>query len=359
MLVGIYNLKDPNGRDLLVNQFYQEILELNEIPSIRLSAEQPDFWNKVKDLSLFILRVKQLDSHLQIARDLLPVVEKEYGVPCYPNQAGVWHYDDKIKQTFLLQAHGYPIVPSRVFYEKGEALAWSETAEYPVVFKLKGGAGSMNVMLVETKQQARRLIRKMFSRGILPEKQLRAGSVRFQHINLYREFHRFCGNVYRRAKGLDVTPYWRVHKNYALFQQFLPGNLWDTRVTVIGRRAFAFRRMTRDDDFRASGSGRINYDMEKIDRRFLEIAFDVSRTMGFQSMAYDFLIDGVGNPAFCEISYTYQSKAVFDCPGYWDQDMEWHPGHFWPEYLHLVDCLGIPDLKSPHDDKGRFAGKIF
>ena len=33
---------------------------------------------------------------------------------------------------------------------------------------------------------------------------------------------------------------WQRKKNYAMFQRFLPGNEYDTRVTVIGNRAFAF-----------------------------------------------------------------------------------------------------------------------
>lgn len=351
MKVGIYNLKDPNGRDLPVNLFYEEILELNGIPSVRLTVEQTDFWETIQELSLFIMRVKQPDSHLQIAKDILPIVEKEYGIQCYPNIATAWHYDDKVKQALMLKAHGFPFIPSWVFYDKKEALEWSENAEYPTVFKLRSGAGSMNVILVETQRQARRLIKQMFFKGIYPEKGLRAGSVRFKHFNLYQEFHRLCGDLYRRSKGLDSTPFWRVHKNYVMFQKYLPGNAWDTRVTIIGHRAFAFRRMVRANDFRASGSGRIDYDMEKIDRRFLQIAFDVSKALGFQSMAYDFLINDCGEPGFCEVSYTYQSKAIFDCPGYWDMNLTWHEGHFWPEHLHLVDCLGLPGLKLPQSLK--------
>ena len=121
-------------------------------------------------------------------------------------------------------------------------------------------------------------------------------------------------------------------------------------MTVIGERAFAFRRMVRPGDFRASGSGRIDYDTSKIDPRCVEIAHRMSTELGFQSMAYDFLFTPEGEPQFCEISYTYLSRTVFDCPGYWDRQMEWHSGHLWPEYCHLVDCLGRPDLKAPELD---------
>ena len=59
--------------------------------------------------------------------------------------------------------------------------------------------------------------------------------------------------------GLDVSPFLQLHKNYVLFQKFLPGNAWDT-------------------------------------------------------------------------------------------DLIWHEDQYWPEYLHLVDALGLPDLKMPEMD---------
>jgi len=295
------------------------------------------------------MRFTQHDSSLQLARDILPVVENAFGIPCFPNQATAWHYDDKVKQYFLLKAYGFPITKSWVFYDRAAALEWATQAAYPVVFKLRGGAGSMNVILVKTPQQAISLIRRIFGRGIYPEKFLSRHTVRFKHFSLYSELHHIVGNLYRRFMGVDPSPYWRVHKNYALFQKFLPDNEYDTRITVIGDRAFAFRRMVREDDFRASGSGRINYDIDKIDLRCIQIAFEVSEKLGFQSMAYDFLRNEEGQPEFCEISYTYVSHAVYNCPGYWDRGLNWHEGHFWPEYLHLVDTLRLTDLKAPEN----------
>ena len=350
MLVGIYDLKDPNGKDLAVQQAYEKILAHNGIPSVRLRAEQPDFWQVLNSLSLLIMRFPQHDSELQQARDLLPVVEREHGIKCYPNLSTAWHYDDKIKQYHLLRPLGFPMTECWIFYDKVAALDWVERASYPVVFKLRGGAGSMNVILVKSSRQASALIRRMFGHGVYPEKFKASGSVRFKHFNLYREIHHLCGNMYRWSKGLDTSPFWARHKNYVLFQKFLPGNDCDTRVTVIGERAFAFRRLVRDDDFRASGSGRIDYDTGKIDMRCVELAFEVSHRMGFQSMAYDFLKNEKGEPEFCEISYTYVSSAVYGCPGYWASDLNWHEGQYWPEYLHLVDALELPDLEMPEMD---------
>ena len=350
MRVGIYELKDPNGNDLAVQQAYEKILAYNGIPSVRLRVEQPDFWEQVRGLSLFIMRFSQRNSDLQQACDLMPIIEEKHGVKCYPNLNTGWHYDDKVKQYHLLHSLGFPMTKCWVFYNKATALEWVERAEFPTVFKLRGGAGSQNVVLVRNRRQAQKLVKRMFGKGIFPEKFVHFGAVRFKHFSLYREVHHLLGNLYRKSKGLDVSPFWQIQKNYVLFQKFLPGNAWDTRVTVIGDRVFAFRRMVRDDDFRASGSGRIDYNLDAIDMRCVEIAADISRKLGFQSMAYDFLMNENQEPEFCEISYTYMSSAVHNCPGYWDPDLNWHEGQYWPEYLHLVDALGLPELKAPEMD---------
>ncbi|MFP4501374.1 MAG: RimK family alpha-L-glutamate ligase [Candidatus Hydrogenedentota bacterium] len=350
MRVGIYDLKYPSGKDLPVQQVYEKILAHNGIPSVRLRYEQPDFWEQVRRLSLFIMRFRQVDSDLQLARDLIPVIEQTCEVNCFPNQATGWHYDDKIKQYHLLHSAGFPMTECYIFYDREAALSWVEQMPLPMVFKLRGGAGSRNVVLVTKRAQARRLVKRMFGKGIYSESLLSAGTLRLTHFNWRDELHRLGALAYRWGRGRDITPFWRVHKNYVLFQKFLPDNAWDTRITVIGERAFGFRRLVRKDDFRASGSGRIDYDTDQIDPRCVRTAFDVSRKMGFQCMSYDFLMNENQAPEFCEVSYTFLSSAVHNCPGYWDPAMNWHEGHFWPEHLHLIDALNLPDLEAPDLD---------
>jgi glutathione synthase/RimK-type ligase-like ATP-grasp enzyme len=346
MLVGIYDLKDHNGLDFSFLKDYERVLDRNGIAHIRLNFHDSDFWEKVSGLDLFIMRAMSYDSHHLITRDLLPVIEGEFGVKCYPNQRTYWHYDDKARQYLFLKRHNFPMAESHIFYDRNRALKWMENCEIPTVFKLRNGAGSHNVILIKSRGQGERLIKRMFGKGITPSRFHSSGNIRFQHFSLYSELHHFAGNLYRWSRGVDTSPQWKMQKNYVLFQKFLPGNSFDTRVTVIGDRAFAFRRMTRKGDFRASGSGMIDHDVSKVDMRCVEIAHRVSATCRFQSMAYDFLFNEKGEPEFAEISYDYLSSAVYKCPGYWDRGLNWHEGHFRPEVCHLVDALGLPDLKD-------------
>ena len=131
----------------------------------------------------------------------------------------------------------------------------------------------------------------------------------------------------------------------------MPGNDFDTRVTVIGDRAFGAMRRNRPNDFRASGSGDCLFDSAKVDRRCVEIAFQVTDKLKTQSMAVDFLVDARGAPKICEISYCSVASPVYDCPGYWDRDFHWHAGHFWPQDLILEDVLGaVARQREPAHD---------
>lgn len=346
-IVGIH--VDPLGQFVKYLQRYEQILEFNGIIVLRMDSNDDDFWENISKLDAFICRFSDYDVYKQKAKAIIPVVEKYYGIPCFPDMNTSWHYDDKIRQYYIMQKNNLPFVKSWVFWDKINALIWADKAELPLVFKLKGGAGSRNVILIKTRKELTQIINKIFKKGIkggeLPAKDSIAPGQ-------YYKFRYWIYNKMQIAKR-EFVPYWRlipnwkIHKNYALFQRFLDKNDFDTRITVIGKRAFGFRRYVRENDFRASGSGNIDYDVDKIDMRCVKIALKVSKTLKFQSMAYDFLYDENQNLKFCEISYIYLDDAIYKCTGYWDENLDWHEGNYWPQYFHLMDLLNLPDLKQP------------
>lgn len=323
-------------------QAYRKVLEFNGIEFVNVHIDQLNFWEEIQKCDLFLYRWSQTDKQRQIAETILPVIEKEYGIKCFPDQATSWHFDDKVKQYYMLKSKNAPIINCHIFFNKQNALDWARDASYPTVFKLKGGAGSLNVVLVKNYKQAIKVINRIFGKGIKP------GSIpvgNLKNYNLVTYLRKTLGPYYYYLKTGEWD-IWHKHKGYALFQDFMPGNEFDTRVTIIGKRAFAFRRFNRKNDFRSSGSGLIDYDHESINVEMIKIAFDVCKQFKFQTMAFDFLYNN-GNPEFCEISYTYDDSAVYRCIGYWTEDLEWIEGHFWPQYFHLVDALGKPDLRMP------------
>lgn len=279
------------------------------------------------------------------ALPLLRIIEERLRIPVFPDMATCWHFDDKIAQGYLLDALDVPHPETWVFWRKAEAQAWCEKAEYPVVAKLSGGAGSQNVRLIRSPVEAHRYVEACFSgSGIVVRPVLPAGGWACWRARLKRAAKRAAQAVpYVLANRFPALPdqtYWMPQKNYALFQEFVAGNEFDTRVTVIGDRAFAFRRLNRSGDFRASGSGKIDYEPAAIDLRCVRLAFDAARKLKSQSMAFDFLFRGEARePVVGEISYGYADWAVEKCAGHWDSAMNWHAGHLWPEEAHVEDFL--------------------
>ena len=83
----------------------------------------------------------------------------------------------------------------------------------------------------------------------------------------------------------------------------------DTRITVIGKRAFGFHRANRAGDFRASGSKIIDFGPSRVDPECVRLAHRISKSLGAQSMAYDFLVDTSGRQVLSEIEPTSMTIA--------------------------------------------------
>ncbi len=275
-----------------------------------------------------------------IARQVTMAVEL-MGLAVFPNTATCWHFNDKVGQKYLLESVGAPLIPTYVFYNLDRAEGWIDGATFPKVFKLRKGAGSLNVRLVPNARVARALAKQAFGKGFRPiagytaDLVRRYGSAR-KREGLFEALRRLPQTM---ARIRQLNSELGTERGYVYFQDFLEGNSFDTRVTIIGDRAFAFTRDVRPGDFRASGSGRIVYDRQKIHPECVKIAFEVTRRVGSQSMAFDFVMDGGGAPRIAEVSYCYDARAVYDCAGHWDARLAWHEGHVWPEDAILIDLL--------------------
>ena len=306
-----------------------------------VNVYRADIMDQVKGCQGFMWRHGHTSDMRQIAHRLLPVLEKELGMVVYPDQNTCWHYDDKISQRYLLEAAGIPIPKTWVWYDARLALEWAQTADYPLVIKLCSGASSSNVGLVSSFDEARVWIEKLFGWGLHNLKDNFS-----EHWSFGRR--RIRGAVRLLAKGDIPTRNlskhaWELHKNYILFQEFLPGNAFDHRIVVIGNRAFGFRRFNNPDDFRASGSGKVDIDPENVDLEAVRLSFRLAKRLKTQSIAIDCLRRGEER-VVGEISYTSPHWTVHKCPGHWElaeasEDLIWKAGQMWPEEAQIADFL--------------------
>ncbi len=288
---------------------------------------------------------------LRMARQLALALEMA-GKKIFPNWRTCWHYDDKIGQKYLLESLGAPLVPSYVFFEKAKALDWIDGAEFPKVFKLRRGAGSSNVVLARTKSQARALVRLAFGRGFPPINRRVLFMDRLWHIRRDKDLRSLVGlgkGLARLAVPTKLERNSPREKGYAYFQDFVPGNDSDNRIIVIGDRAFGIRRMVRENDFRASGSGVLVHARGEVDPEAVKLSFDLTRRIGAQCLAFDYVFQE-GRPRLLEISYAFLQSGYKACPGYWDRNMEWHEGRFVPEWFMAEDFVAA--LKGTDGPRG-------
>lgn len=288
-----------------------------------VNAYSNDIIEQVADCDIFMWyhSLNQYKDYL-FAKQLLYIIGVKMGKITYPDFNTCWHYDDKIGQKYLLESIGAPTIPTHIFYQRKNALEWIKKTTYPKVFKLRSGASSKNVHFVKNARQAKKLVNKAFSFGF--QRNSHFIRIRKRWIQIFR------GNCTLKwfLKGI-ITPYSyndRFEKKeigYVYFQDYLPNNDFDIRVFVVGNKAFAIKRMNRENDFRASGSGILIYDKREIDETCIKIAFDTSRKLRMQSVAFDFLRDTNGRWAITEISYRRDNKHN-GILGYWTDDLQWH-----------------------------------
>ena len=272
-----------------------------------------------------------------IAKQILFALEHT-GFTVFPDFRTGWHFDDKVGQKYLLERAGAPIVPSYVFYDKQTALLWADETEFPKVFKLRGGAGSSNVTLMQTKKNAKRTIRKAFGRGISSYDAWGSLKERIRKfVNGQTSLWDVTKGVLRFGRKPEFARVTGKERGYVYFQDFIPDNDSDTRIIVIGDKAFGLKRYVRENDFRASGSGNFAYEKDLFDERCVQIAFEVNEIIQSQSIAFDFVFDVDNNPLIVEISYGFVGPVYDPCPGYWDRDLNWHEGRFNPQGWMIED----------------------
>ena len=302
--------------------------EKKSIPYKIVDCYKNDIMQQLEDCTALMWHFHHASARATLFSKQLMYSVAASGKKIFPDFNTVWHFDDKVGQKYLLEAVKAPLITSYVFYTKETALAWVNANNFPKVFKLRSGSSSDNVRLAHSKKEAVGLLNRAFGKGFAQydawpnfKERLR----KFKHgkttfSNVLKGFIRlFYTTEFSKVAGRE--------RGYVYFQEFIDNNDSDIRIIVVDEKAFAIKRMVRENDFRASGGGSILYDKELIDIETVKVALDVTRHLKAQCLAYDFVYKD-GKPLIIEISYGYATTAYDPCPGYWDKDLNWHEGQF-------------------------------
>lgn len=154
-------------------------------------------------------------------------LEQFLGKRVCPNYRSVWHFESKVAQSYILEAEGVPTPATVVSFEHEDARRLLADATYPVVVKKSFGASSENVRLLRSPSEARRFLDDTFFQERWDRAKASRGMAGAILGGITRRW--FWRKVGRRLLGRE-----RVGSAY--WQEFVPGNEGDLRVTVkIGR----------------------------------------------------------------------------------------------------------------------------
>ena len=254
-------------------------------------------------------------------------IQNYLGKRVFPNFNTIWHFESKVAQSYFFKFAGIKTPNTFVSFDYHDALEKIANTRFPLVFKKSYGAASQNVRLVQKHQEAQHLIEQVFCQQAWDEAKQRYPSW-FVRLNksIFKAW--FWAKIWQKISHGEFY-------NVIYWQEFIEKNNADLRITVIGEKyAFGFWRNNRPGDFRASGSGRLDY-QRPIPEDALRYCIEINRKFGLDSMAYDLLFQE-NEFLISEMSYGYLDKAIYNAPGYYvmeDGAMQFNQRHTWPEEL--------------------------
>lgn len=314
--------------------------KMNKIAFKIVNAYDSDIINQVQDCDVFMWHHHHGYFKDNLAAKPILFALEQSGIKVFPDFNTGWHFDDKVAQKYLLEAIKAPLVPSYVFYDKKDAIHWAKSISYPKVFKLKGGAGSSNVILIKNVNSCLQVINKAFNKGISQY------NAKNDFKDKWRKFKETKNpmQVFKGIARFFIAPSFarlqHREKGYVYFQEFIPNNESDTRIIVIKNKAFAIKRGVREGDFRASGSGKIIYDEKEINIEAIKTSFEINNIIKSQCVAFDYIFLN-GKPLIVEISYGFAVEAYDHCPGYWTSDLQWHSETFNPQIWMIENLIKL------------------
>lgn len=242
--------------------------------------------NEYRNGDIFFARIKHPAPSenppylLDLIKPIYKDINKLFKCKCFPSLKSIELFDDKLKQHEVFRQHNFPTPRTQYVTERDQC-----SIGFPAVCKKINGASSKNVWLANSIQDV-------------------------------------------------ATP--------CLVQEYHHNN-GDVRINVIGNRVLGYLRGNRDNDFRASGSGKLSYP-DEMPIECVHLAYRISKeTNLMESMAYDFIKSTNGHWMVLEMSYTYVDDYIKNCTYYYDMEdnakKKFKPPELYPEEMIVEDMI--------------------
>lgn len=169
------------------------------------------------------------------------------------------------------QTHNKDIlgISSNVFGVKEELEKQIESIEYPVVVKMAEGSCGVGVYMANSAKELRCVIKK---------------------VSKTKAFYYDLWDLIRSYKYEGYIKESRF-RNKFIVQNMIKNLSNDYKVLVYGNKAYVLFRGNRDNDFRASGSGKFQF-YEKIPEGMLDYAYSLKTLFNVPNISIDIVFDG-------------------------------------------------------------------
>lgn len=325
--IGICQNTKMNPHPFFWTSKFIELCEKENFPYVILDPYANGFIEKALNCSAVIWHYSLgIHADSMEASSLLSIIE-ECGIPVFPNWKSRWYNNEKIAESEFLKAINAPTPKFWVFYSREECDRWIDTkAEFPIVAKLRVGAGSNNVTLLKNKQEAKEYSKRMFSTGIGTTNKLMYkvySKVQSTHdlSTLFKRVKQVPTYLKKRAASKRLPS----ESDYCYFQEYVKNDGFDLKIAVVGDKVSYICRKIRKGDFRASGGGDCFYDRSLVSEETIKSAFETADKLGSQSMGFDYVVDtDTKKPYIIEMCYGYDWEVLAQAGGYWDRNLVWH-----------------------------------
>lgn len=291
---------------------FSEALNKKNVNFGYIYIDRDDWIQQIKQYDILLWKPKFMGiESSQFFKEKIYFIQHIMDKRIYPNYETVWHFDSKNAQKYLFEYTNIKTPKTFVSFDYNESIKTSNKIKYLIVVKSSNGAGSIGVKLVKSYKTLTRKI----------------------------NFDFLGKKILNRLFNTNHDPF-----GYLYFQTFMENNDGDLRINIIGDKyAVGFWRSNRDNDFRASGSGKIDYNKE-IPVEIIEYCANISKINKFDSMAYDVLFDQEGDFVIVEMSYGFIDTAVYNAKGYYLMNSEgkvskFIAGNYWPQELWVEWAL--------------------
>lgn len=314
-------------------------LEENNIEYFRVNPYDNDVIEHILTADVFLWHFDHFNHKDALcAKSIIFSVQDK--VKCFPNLNECFYFDDKLSQKYFLESLKIDIPKTAVFYDKKKALTYVSNAQYPLVAKLRKGAGSGNVWLLKNKTDAKQFIKTSFSKGvsIFNAKKYFRRRTKSAERNKKGQLNK-AKSIYKMTQNIRSSKLHQREIGYVLFQEYVENDGYDLRALVINMdKVFYVRRNITEGNWSASGVGDLIPSTEGLDLSFVQKALSLAKESNSRCLAIDYIQDKhSGEYKVLEISVFYSYKPMNEVIfGYWDEQLEWHGDRTDPQRF-LID----------------------